>query len=59
MSWLLIKYLRLVENVLEPTEEAQVETQPDKDEPSVKPQESIAEEGTTDKGKFWKQESGI
>ena len=38
--------------MLEPTEEAQVEMQPDKDEPSEEAQESIPEEVTTEKGKF-------
>lgn len=57
--WLLIKYLCLVEKVLEPTEEAQVEMQPDKDEPSEEAQESIPEEVTIEKGKFQKQESDI
>ena len=51
-SWLLIKYLCLVEKVLEPTEEAKVEMQPDKDEPSEEAQESIPEEVTIEKGKF-------
>lgn len=58
-SWLLIKYLCLVEKVLEPTEEAKVEMQPDKDEPSEEAQESIPEEVTIEKGKFQKQESDI
>ena len=38
--------------MLEPTEEAQVEIQPDKDEPSEETQESIPEEVTIEKGKF-------
>jgi len=37
---------------LEPTEEAQVEPQPDKEESSVEAQGSIPEEVTIDKGKF-------
>lgn len=52
MPWLLIKNLCLVENVLEPTEEEQVETQPDKEESSVEAQESNPEEVTIDKGNF-------
>ena len=38
--------------MLEPTEEAQVEMQPDKVEPSEEAQESIPEEVTIEKGKF-------
>lgn len=45
--------------MLEPTEEAQVEMQPDKDEPSEEAQESTPEEVTIDKGKFYKQENDI
>ncbi|CAH3045073.1 unnamed protein product [Porites lobata] len=41
--------LTRTEKVLEPTEEAQVEMQPDKDEPSEEAQESIPEEVTTEK----------
>ena len=38
--------------MLEPTEEAQVEMPPDKDEPSEEAQESFPEEVTIEKGKF-------
>ncbi|XP_073234766.1 lipoxygenase homology domain-containing protein 1-like isoform X3 [Porites lutea] len=41
--------LTRTEKVLEPTEEAQVEMQPDKDEPSEEAQESIPEEVTIEK----------